>query len=94
MSDLNADLFKRHLTDNNKCYCGYQCEDAKHYLLDCPMYNYARTITLHHLSDFQNINIDCLLYGKDKLSLSENKIIFNKVHKFIELSLRFKPKEK
>ena len=94
MSDLNADLFKRHLKDNTKCDCGYECEDAKHYLLDCPMYNYARTITLHHLSDFQNINIDCLLNGKDTLSLCENKIIFNKVHEFIELSLRFKSKEK
>ena len=59
MSDLNADLFEQYLTDNTKCDYGYQCEYAKHYLPDSPMNNYARTITLHHISDFQNINMDC-----------------------------------
>ena len=35
ISDLNGDLFKRHLTNDKSCACGHILEDAQHFLLEC-----------------------------------------------------------
>ena len=40
MSNLNNDLFNRHLSTDPKCSCGYCRETAEHYFLHCP--NYAQ----------------------------------------------------
>ena len=45
MSDLNSDLFNRHLSDNIPCVCTSPEEDANHYLLNCPLYENVRKLT-------------------------------------------------
>ena len=89
ISDLNADLFQRHLKEDKSCECGYREENAKHYLIDCPRHVYARTLSLHLLTNYDELQIHCLLHGDNRLSIAENRAIFDRVHEFIELSNRF-----
>ena len=37
-SDLKSDLFQNHLTDDKKCTCGYDNENALHYYFECNNY--------------------------------------------------------
>ena len=39
ISDLNYDLFRRHLLEDPMCSCGYTAETSEHFLLHCPLYN-------------------------------------------------------
>ena len=89
ISDLNADLYRRHLKDDKYCECGYREEDAKHFITDSPRYTYARTMSLDLIANRDRLNIHCLLNGDNNLSVTENKAIFYRVYKFIELSNRF-----
>ena len=89
MSDLNNDLFSRHLSDNPMCSCGLDRESAEHYLLYCSTYNNLRANTIHSLPD-HSINITSLLKGDPSLNLKENERIFRCVHAFIRESERFK----
>ena len=88
ISDLQGDLVKRHLSDNPTCQCGYHRENAKHYLFDCPLFDAARTITIHKI-DRSDYTLKCLLFGNPNRSLSENVKIFEYVSEFIKLSKRF-----
>ena len=42
ISDLNYDLFRRHLLEDPICSCGYTAETSEHFLLHCPLYNSIR----------------------------------------------------
>ena len=88
ISDLQGDLVKRHLSDNPICQCGYHCENAKHYLFECPLFDAARTTTIKQI-DRSDYNLKCLLFGNPNRSLSENVKIFEYVSEFIKLSKRF-----
>ena len=90
ISDLNSDLFKRHLTNNMSCMCGFRQENALHYLYHCPLFNNSRRNTLNQIPNFQQLNLKSLTHGDPNLSLVENKEIFEKVNQFISSSLRFK----
>ena len=46
ISDLNYDLFTRHLLTDPCCACGYVRETAEHYLLECLLFNVPHAITL------------------------------------------------
>ena len=48
-SNLNADLHKLHVLDFQNCICGYRSEDARHYLLYCPLYDEYRGILENYL---------------------------------------------
>ena len=48
MSDLNFDLFSRHLIDNPSCACGHPFETAEHFLLFCPNNQNERINTIIH----------------------------------------------
>ena len=88
ISDLKGDLVKRHLTDDPTCQCGFECENCKHYLFDCPLFHEARTITLYNIN-YQDYSLDSLLFGVINKSVAENEQIFHHVRNFIKLSQRF-----
>ena len=90
ISDLNSDLFKRHLTNNMSCLCGFRQENALHYFYHCPIFDNCRRNTIHQIPNFQQLNLKSLTHGDPNLSLVENKEIFERVNQFISSSLRFK----
>ena len=74
-SNLNYDLFRRHLLEDPACSCGYTAETSEHFLLHCPLYNSIRNKTISKLDEKQR-NINTLLFGNDQLHLETNKIFF------------------
>ena len=69
MSDLNNDLFNRHISENKNCTCGQEIEDAGHYLLACTMFTNARDVTIKTLPPIA-INTETLLFGNANFSLA------------------------
>ena len=88
MSDLNNDLFLRHISDNKECECGHRKEDASHYLLKCTSFVNARSTTIDILPPLAR-NVKTLLYGNREFSLPFNYYIFLTVQDFIVKSERF-----
>ena len=88
MSDLNNDLFLRHISDNKECECGHRKEDASHYLLKCTNFVNARSTTIDILPPLAR-NVKTLLYGNREFSLPFNYYIFLTVQDFIVKSERF-----
>ena len=88
MSDLNSDLFKRHLLDNPACTCGFRTETANHYLLFCSRFANIRRQTINTLPQ-EHRTINTLLNGSADLSLQENENLFDVIHNFIRDSRRF-----
>ena len=87
MSNINGDLYNRHLQDNPQCACGHATEDAEHYLLHCRNYAVTRANTISTLN-LHIINTSTLLFGDQTLSLAENEKIFNIVHQYMEQTQR------
>ena len=88
MSDLNHDLFRRHLSENQACSCGNSKEDATHYLLNCPQFANERNTSINTLPPLSR-RISILLFGDTDFSIAFNTFIFLTVHEFIVLSGRF-----
>ena len=82
ISDLNYDLFRRHLSEDPKCSCGYTAETSEYFLLRCPLDNSIRKKTIRKL-DENKININTLLFGNDQLHLETNEVVFVIVHYFL-----------
>ena len=78
MSDLNFDLFSRHLIDNPSCACGHPFETAEHFLLFCPNYQNERIDTIRHLEN-NYIDIHTLLFGDLSLGPRVNETVFENV---------------
>ncbi|XP_076452566.1 uncharacterized protein LOC143288125 [Babylonia areolata] len=89
MSNLNQDLFDRHLRPDTNCSCGYPAETVEHFLLHCPNYNNIRENTIATLPA-NSTNLNTLLRGDRVISSLENEHIFLTVQDFIEQSKRFK----
>ena len=89
MSDLQLDLYRRHLSNSTACACGFETEDAKHFLLHCPLFNHARNQTIALLPNDVKIDINILLFGSNIKTFSENSEILNTVSSFIQKSERF-----
>ncbi len=90
-SKLNFHLFLLHVVDSPACSCGFNTEDSKHYLLNCPLYNVERQNMFHSLLTILNandINENILLFGSADYELKINKTIFKAVHTFISDSKR------
>ena len=68
ISDLNYDLFRRHLV----CSCGYTAETSEHFLLHCRLYNMIGNKTINKLYENER-NINTLLFGNDQLHLETNQ---------------------
>ena len=89
ISDLNSDLFKRHLTGDMSCLCGSPIENAHHYLVECPLFNQLRQTTINQIPNFPDVPTKQLTHGSADKSIQENYAIFEKVQEFITLSGRF-----
>ena len=89
ISDLKADMFNRHLTDNKACECGSDNETAEHFLLTCPLYDNIRMDTINTIPDFNTLDVDCLTNGCRNGTTIANKQIFQKVHEYILQTKRF-----
>ena len=68
ISNLNYDLFRRHLLEDPVCSCEYTAETSEHFLLYCPLYNSIRNKTISKL-DQNERNSNTLLFGNDQLHL-------------------------
>ena len=88
MSDLNFDLFNRHIKPCMKCSCTAEKEDAEHYLLYCPLFNTHRKTTIDILPYIAK-HCNTLLHGNTKFSIPFNSYIFLTVHEFITITKRF-----
>ena len=83
-SKLNYHLFLLHVTDSPACPCGFDTEDANHYLLHCPLYLVERQAMWQSVSNVINIDVNILLFGSKDLDFKTNQLIFAAVHMFIK----------
>ena len=88
MSDLNFDLFNRHIKPCMKFSCTAEKEDAEHFLLYCPLFNTHRKTTIDILPHIAK-HCNTLLHGNDKFSIAFNSYIILTVHEFITITKRF-----
>jgi len=87
MSNLNHDLFLRHLSADPSCACGHLSENAEHFLLYCPLFSVTREHTIDKLPPhFKTLSI--LLQGCPTLPSMANKQIITHVHSYLKLSNR------
>ena len=86
-SKLNSHLFHNlHVINSPSFNCGYNVENNKHFLLDCPLYIIQRQKMFQQLQNFIDINelnIEILLYGSNDYDYITNRNIFEIVHDFI-----------
>jgi hypothetical protein len=92
-SSLKEDLYSTNLISNPNCICGYQNENADHYLLFCNRYIVYRNKMLSSLAILNmngvEINVDTLLFGNDFLSDETNCEIFLIIQRYIKDTGRF-----
>ena len=88
MSDLQSDMFSRHISNNRNCNCGFQNEDANHFLLHCPLYLESGNVTIFNLPPLAR-KCKILLNGYPNFSLAFNAYVILIVQEFITLSGRF-----
>ena len=85
-SSLNADLYKNHLREDDRCSCGYP-ETAAHFFYECNTYTILRNRTIATIP--LPTNVDILLSGCPLYDNDANEEIFAQVHNFIIHSNRF-----
>ena len=89
-SKLNSDLCRNlHVISEPTCRCGHHTEDAKHFLLHCPLYDMDRAIMMTSVNRITDVTTVNLLYGNGALCLEENEKVFKAVHEFIISTKRF-----
>ena len=86
-------LYITNLISNPNCICGYQNENAEHYLLFCNRYTVYRNKMLSSLAMLNmngvEINVDTLLFGNYFLSDETNCEIFLIIQRNIKDTGRF-----
>ena len=91
-SRLNLHLCRfLHVTNNASCNCGFHLESPKHYFIDCPLFAVPRVDLRNSIENFTAFNINTVLFGMKDLSIDQNKLICEAVHKFILETKRFDP---
>ena len=89
-SSLNADLYKINLSDTYLCRCGSGVENAKHYFLECELYDNIRPSLVRTIAhNGGRCDIKTILYGNPSLNFDRNQRIFKAVHTYIKQSNRF-----
>ncbi len=88
-SNLNADLFRNHLSNSPSCNCGHNYEDANHFLLNCNQFHNQRIALLRSIDQFHPLTVNILLHGNTDLGFNENKYIFLAVQNYISKTGRF-----
>jgi hypothetical protein len=85
-SSLNYDLFRHNCISSPACACGYYRETCKHYLLDCSA---ADCLNYHWTTANDNVKLNYLLHGCNKVDFHSNRTLFLAVQDFIINSKRF-----
>ncbi len=86
-SDLNADMFNRHIINSPRCSCGYGSETALHFFFVCDNYLQLRPNMYFYSAGY---NLDTVMNGKQELSSIENQKILESVHNYIFSTQRFR----
>ena len=92
-SELNADLYRFNLTESPNCSCGYNYEDAIHYLLECPRYTIPRASLHQTFAEINNhapFTVRTLLFGHQNMNHEQNKSLYLATIKFVKDTERFK----
>ena len=87
-SSLKQHLYSKNIITDPSCACG-SVESTKHFLLQCPQFNQARTKLIDTLSTICVPSLNVLLYGDNSLDNNNNEIIFEADQKYICDSKRF-----
>ncbi len=91
-SDLNSHLFNKGCVESPLCLCGNVCEDTKHLLMICPLYDNIITTLLTRLQQL-NVHVPTnhklLLYGNTRLTLDTNLLIQEHLSAYLIESKRF-----
>ena len=88
-NNLNRDLFKNYLSNSKACSCGYETEDADHYLFDCYEYIDKRIIVFRKTRAVHPLSVEALLFGKLSPSDNNNFLLFQAVQQYIKDTGRF-----
>ena len=89
-SDLKSDLFRNHLSEDERCSCGHEREDAEHFFFQCSKFINERHHLFHATRSTHPLNCNKLLTGIDHLTKEENMLLFHHVQIFIRSTGRFK----
>ena len=67
-SQLNSHLYNLHVKDSPSCQCGFNYEDASHFLLNCPWYVQERNELMLDLQTISitNTSVNLLLKGNSE----------------------------
>jgi len=89
-SRLNYHLNLLHVHDSPACLCGHSCEDAKHFLLHCPLYGHFRNLMINAIREVTQIEVslNLLLYGSESIDFDTNCTIVKAVHTYIRSTKR------
>jgi hypothetical protein len=95
-SALNDDLCNRlHVINDSSCKCGFNIEDANHFIRDCPLYDKQRKLLEKELCNLKiemkdgKLDTELLLNGDPTLSDAFNIKIFKLFHNYITNTNRF-----
>ena len=92
-SPLNDHLYSYiHVVDNPVGQCGFQRENNKHFLLECPLFNNKRVKIINKLAELGfYITVMNLLYGTCTAGHSEqvNTEVFKILQHFIYVTCQF-----
>ena len=88
-SNLNADLFRNHISPSPLCLFCNTDEDAEHFFFLCPRYQTQRLKLFNETRCFHPLSVQLLLFGKNTLSIRDNELLFESVHLFIKDTKRF-----
>ena len=87
-SALNQHLFSKNIIPSPLCDCGGK-ENARHFLLECALYQDIRRDMLAVISPICTPNLNTLIYGNPEATNDDNIVIFKAVQWFISKSKRF-----
>ena len=90
-SNLNDHLFSHiHVIDSPQCQCGFQRENNKHFLLDCPLFFNERADLFNKLNAISfHPTVSNLLYGNKAYTDECNIQAFGYIQNYIKQSGRF-----
>ena len=57
-SDLKCDLFQNHLTDDKRCICGNDNENALHFFFECEIYSNLRVIVFRQTRKYHPLSLN------------------------------------
>ena len=77
------------MLDDPTCACGFPVEDAQHFFFVCPLYDDIRLDLITSVSALTACNLRNILFGDSALGITDNKVVFDAVHLFLNRSMRF-----